>query len=65
MAISICLEKSLDGGGFDVLLPDTDNVDLEGFTCRVLALPKVIAIKRAAGRPKDHDAIAERAAGVA
>jgi hypothetical protein len=53
------LGEVVGGGGFDALLPFTDSVDLEGFTCRVLALPKLIAIKRAAGRPKDHDAIAE------
>jgi hypothetical protein len=53
------LGEVVGDGGFDALLPYTDSVDLEGFTCRVLALPKLIAIKRAAGRPKDHDAIAE------
>lgn len=53
------LGEVVGGGGYDALRSFTEDVDLEGFTCRLLGITKLIAIKRAAGRPKDHDAIAE------
>ena len=40
--------------GYDDLLPDAIEMDLgEGRRCRVLALAKLIEVKRQAGRPKD------------
>ena len=47
------------GGGYDALLPRT--LEIEAFSQRVrcLDLRKLIEVKRAAGRPKDLEAIAE------
>ena len=47
------------GGGYDQLINRTVSVTLFGQTQRVLDLPTLIRVKRAAGRPKDHEAIAE------
>ncbi len=47
------------GGGYDQLLPDTEVVTVFDIECRCLSLERLIAVKRAAGRPKDLDAIAE------
>ncbi len=48
------------GGGFyDALVEHTIVVDLFGHKCRCLDLPTLIATKRAAGRPRDLEAIAE------
>jgi hypothetical protein len=46
------------GGTYDTLFPDT--VVLSLFDCECcLTLPRLIAVKRAAGRPKDREVIAE------
>ena len=47
------------GGPYEDLLPQTIDVEAFGITCRCVTLPKLIALKRAAGRPRDLDAIAE------
>jgi len=47
------------GGGYDALLPSTEVVHAFGLACRLLNLDQLIAVKRAAGRPKDFEAIAE------
>ncbi|MGE3840439.1 MAG: hypothetical protein AB7I50_02510 [Vicinamibacterales bacterium] len=47
------------GGTFEALLPDTDIATAFGVECRCLSLERLIAVKRAAGRPKDFEAIAE------
>lgn len=47
------------GGGYDDLLPDSAEAEAYGVTCRFLGLERLIAVKRAAGRPKDLEAIAE------
>jgi hypothetical protein len=44
------------GGTYDDLLPSSIELDLFGICCRCLQL---IRAKRAAGRPRDFDAIAE------
>lgn len=47
------------GGGFDQLLPRSHRVEIfeRGVLC--LDLPSLISVKRAAGRPRDLEAVAE------
>ena len=47
------------GGSYEELLPHTIEIEAFGVTCRVLDLDALIAAKRAAGRVKDFEAIAE------
>jgi hypothetical protein len=47
------------GGGYDALLPHIDTVAMFGFSVQCLNLEWLIRTKRAAGRPKDLEAIAE------
>ena len=47
------------GGAYEDLLPDTELVQVFGIECRCLSLDRLIAVKRAVGRPKDLDVIAE------
>ncbi len=53
------LGEIVGGGGYEDLLADTLLLDLYGISCRCLNLDKLIHVKRAAGRPKDFEAIAE------
>jgi hypothetical protein len=47
------------GGGYDALLPDSELLTLFGVECRVLSLEQLIQVKRATGRVKDLEALAE------
>jgi predicted nucleotidyltransferase len=47
------------GGGYTALVPHSVEIDLHGVRCKVLDLEALIRSKRAAGRPKDFEAIAE------
>ena len=47
------------GGGYQQLFAETVEAPLFGVSCRYLGLEKLIQVKRAAGRPKDLEAIAE------
>jgi predicted nucleotidyltransferase len=47
------------GGGYRELIGDTIEIELFGVRCRCLGLERLIEVKRAAGRPKDLEAIAE------
>jgi hypothetical protein len=47
------------GGGYDALLAHTIEIDAFGQRMRCLDLRKLIEVKRAAGRPKDLEAVAE------
>jgi hypothetical protein len=47
------------GGGYADLVSDSVEAEAYGVTCRFLGLERLIAVKRAAGRPKDLEAIAE------
>jgi predicted nucleotidyltransferase len=47
------------GGNYEQLLPFTQEFAAFGITWRVVTLERLIQLKRAAGRPKDLEAIAE------
>jgi predicted nucleotidyltransferase len=47
------------GGDFEQLLPFTQELVAFGITCRLVTLERLIQLKRAAGRPKDLEVIAE------
>jgi predicted nucleotidyltransferase len=47
------------GGGYEQLLPYSLKVVVFGIECHLLGLERLIQVKRAAGRPKDLEAIAE------
>jgi predicted nucleotidyltransferase len=47
------------GGAYPALLAHSRELDMFGVRCRCLDLDKLIEVKRAAGRPKDLEAIAE------
>ncbi len=47
------------GGGFEALLPHAQRIEVYETECYVLGLERLIEVKRAAGRPKDLEAIAE------
>lgn len=47
------------GGTYKDLLPHTIETELFGIPCRCVNLTKLIELKRAAGRPRDLEAIAE------
>jgi predicted nucleotidyltransferase len=47
------------GGTYEQLLPFTQELTAFGMTCRVVTLERLIQLKRAAGRPKDLEVIAE------
>jgi predicted nucleotidyltransferase len=47
------------GGTFEELLPHSTELDAFGVRCRFVTLEKLIQLKRAAGRPKDLEVIAE------
>jgi hypothetical protein len=47
------------GGGYEQLLPFSEEMDAFGVLCRFVTLERLIQLKRAAGRPKDLLVIAE------
>jgi predicted nucleotidyltransferase len=47
------------GGGYEALLAHSVSLSVFGIECRCLDLERLIHVKRAAGRPKDLEAIAE------
>jgi hypothetical protein len=47
------------GGSYGDLAPDAIHLDLFGIECLALSLSQLIRAKRAAGRPKDFEALAE------
>jgi predicted nucleotidyltransferase len=53
------LGEIVGGGGYDALLPHTIEIEAFGQKLRCLDLRKLIEVKRAAGRPKDLESIAE------
>ena len=53
------LAEITGGGTYDDLLPHALRIDVFGVSCLCLDLDTLIHTKRAAGRPKDYEAIAE------
>lgn len=53
------LGEATGGGTWEALLPRSEIRDLAGLACRFVDLPTLIHLKRAAGRPKDLERIAE------
>jgi predicted nucleotidyltransferase len=47
------------GGSYEELLPFSEELAAFGIHCRFVTLERLIQLKRAAGRPKDFDAVAE------
>ncbi len=47
------------GGRYEDLLPHTVALNLFGVSCRCLGLRRLLDVKRAAGRPRDLEAVAE------
>lgn len=47
------------GGTYCDLIPFSEMAEVFGVPCRCLKLEKLIEVKRAAGRPKDYEALAE------
>ena len=53
------LGEATGGGTYDALLPRSEVRELPGLDCRFVNLDTLIHLKRAAGRPKDMERIAE------
>jgi predicted nucleotidyltransferase len=53
------LGEIIGGGGYDDLLEHTVEMQFFGYACKCLDLPWLIRVKRAAGRPRDLEAVAE------
>jgi hypothetical protein len=53
------LGEIVGGGGYEELKPETIKIEVGGAECLCLSLERLIGVKRAAGRPKDLEAIAE------
>jgi hypothetical protein len=53
------LGEIVGGGGYEALAPGSITLEAFGVRCRCLSLEQLIAVKRAAGRPRDLEAVAE------
>lgn len=53
------LGEIVGGGGYEQLLRHTIRLELGGVQCLCLSLERLIEVKRAAGRPKDLETVAE------
>lgn len=53
------LGEIIGGGGYENLMPRSIRIQVFGRECLCLGLDALIQVKRAAGRPKDFEAIAE------
>jgi predicted nucleotidyltransferase len=53
------LGEIVGGGGYEQLKSHSEQVTIFGVECTCLSLDRLIEVKRAAGRPKDLEAIAE------
>jgi predicted nucleotidyltransferase len=53
------LGEIVGGGGYDQLLVDAVKIEVTGVSCHCLGIERLIDVKRAAGRPKDLEVVAE------
>jgi len=53
------LGEATGGGTYEALLPHSDVREFAGLECRIVNLETLIHLKRAAGRPRDLERIAE------
>lgn len=53
------LGEIIGGGGYDQLVSETLKIEVAGVSCLCLSLERLIEVKRAAGRPKDLETVAE------
>ena len=53
------LGEIVGGGGYEQLFPETIEIEIAGMNCLCLNLERLIKVKRAAGRPKDLETVAE------
>ena len=53
------LGEIVGGGGYEELKPHTIEIEIGGVRCLCLSLERLVEVKRAAGRPKDLEVIAE------
>lgn len=53
------LGEIIGGGSYEQLLPWTLEITLFGLACRCVTLEELIRLKRAAGRPRDLEVLAE------
>ena len=47
------------GPAYEQVLPETETTTIGGLAFRCVSLPRLIALKRAASRPKDLNVLAE------
>ena len=53
------LGEIVGGGGYEQLFTETIEIEIAGVNCLCLNLERLIKVKRAAGRPKDLETVAE------
>jgi len=53
------LGEVVGGGNYEQLSPHTVEIEAFGLRCKCVTLERLIQLKRAAGRPKDLESIAE------
>lgn len=53
------LGEVVGGGAYEDLLRETEEIEAFGVRALCVTLPKLIALKRAAGRPRDNEVLAE------
>ena len=56
--------EATGGGTYEALLPHSEWREIAGLDCRFVTLQALIRLKRAAGRPRDLERVAELEAGL-
>lgn len=53
------LGEIVGGGGYEQLSAETIDIEVAGVSCQCISVERLIQVKRAAGRPKDLETVAE------